>query len=102
MFADLREFIAGAELVIHNAPFDVAFLDAEIARLAENVGPVGRIFYSASTFICTPAAQAQPGGYALGAQVPDATLAELTASAGFGRFRRATETPFNRVFEVRP
>lgn len=70
--------------------------------LAENVGPVGRIFYSASTFICTPAAQAQPGGYALGAQVPDATLAELTASAGFGRFRRATETPFNRVFEVRP
>ncbi len=40
VFADLREFIAGAELVIHNAPFDVAFLDAEIARLAENVGPL--------------------------------------------------------------
>jgi len=68
----------------------------------ENANPVGRIFYAASTFICTPAAQAQPGGYALGAQVPEAVLAELASEAGFGRFRRATETPFNRVFEVRP
>ncbi|MBI2705149.1 MAG: methyltransferase domain-containing protein [Actinobacteria bacterium] len=68
----------------------------------ENANPVGRIFYAASTFICTPAAQAQPGGYALGAQVPEAVLAELASEAGFSRFRRATETPFNRVFEVRP
>ncbi len=72
------------------------------ATLEDNVNPVGRIFYAASTFICTPAAQAQPGGYALGAQVPDTTLAQLAADAGFSRFRRATETPFNRVFEVRP
>ena len=72
------------------------------SRLDDNVNPVGRIFYAASTFICTPAAQAQPGGYALGAQVPEATLAELAADAGFSRFRRATETPFNRVFEARP
>jgi SAM-dependent methyltransferase len=71
-------------------------------RLEDNANPVGRIFYSASTSICTPAAQAQPGGYALGAQVPEATLAALAAAAGFGRFRRATETPFNRVFEARP
>ena len=70
--------------------------------LDDNVNPVGRIFYAASTFICTPAAQAQPGGYALGTQVPEATLAELAADAGFSRFRRATETPFNRVFEARP
>lgn len=68
----------------------------------DNVNPVGRIFYAASTFICTPAAQAQAGGYALGAQVPEATLAQLVGDAGFGRFRRATETPFSRVFEVRP
>ena len=40
IFEELREFIAGAELIIHNAPFDVAFLDAEIARLAEKVGKV--------------------------------------------------------------
>ena len=71
-------------------------------QLTDNVNPVGRIFYAASTFICTPAAQAQEGGYALGAQVPEATLAQLAADAGFGRFRRATETPFNRVFEARP
>jgi SAM-dependent methyltransferase len=70
--------------------------------LEENVNPVGRIFYAASTFICTPAAQAQPGGYALGAQVPEASLAGLASDAGFSRFRRATETPFNRVFEARP
>jgi SAM-dependent methyltransferase len=71
-------------------------------RLEENVNPVGRIFYAASTFICTPAAQAQAGGFALGSQVPESTLAELVSEAGFGRFRRATETPFNRVFEARP
>jgi SAM-dependent methyltransferase len=70
--------------------------------LDDNANPVGRIFYSASTFICTPAAQSQPGGYALGAQVPEGTLAQLTADAGFSRFRRAAETPFNRIFEVRP
>jgi SAM-dependent methyltransferase len=71
-------------------------------RLDDNVNPVGRIFYAASTFICTPAAQAQTGGYALGAQVPEATLAGLASDAGFTRFRRATETAFNRVFEARP
>jgi SAM-dependent methyltransferase len=71
-------------------------------RLEDNVNPVGRIFYAASTSICTPSAQAQAGGYALGNQVPDATWARLAADAGFGRFRRATETPFNRVFEARP
>jgi 2-polyprenyl-3-methyl-5-hydroxy-6-metoxy-1,4-benzoquinol methylase len=70
--------------------------------LEENANPIGRIFYSASTSICTPAAQAQGGGYALGAQVPEATLGDIVADAGFGRFRRATETPFNRVFEARP
>lgn len=67
-----------------------------------NVNPVGRIFYAASTSICTPGAQAQEGGYALGAQVADSTYAALAAEAGFGRFRRATETPFNRIFEIRP
>jgi len=70
--------------------------------LEDNVNPVGRIFYSASTFICTPAAQSQEGGYALGAQVPEATWLDLLTDAGFSRFRRATETPFNRIFEARP
>lgn len=70
--------------------------------LADNVNQVGRIFYSVAPFICTPGAQVQPGGYALGNQVPDSSWQELLTGAGFRRFRRATETPFNRVFEVRP
>jgi SAM-dependent methyltransferase len=71
-------------------------------RLEDNVNPVGRIFYSASTAICTPAAQHQGGGFALGSQVPEATWRSLLGDAGFTGFRRAAETPFNRVFEVRP
>jgi hypothetical protein len=70
--------------------------------LVDNINPVGRIFYSASVTICTPSAQAQDGGYALGNQVPDSIWSDLLADAGFTRFRRAAETPFNRVFEVRP
>ncbi len=69
--------------------------------LLDNVNPVGRIFYSASPLICTPSAQAQEGGYALGNQVPDTVWRDLLSDAGFTRFRRAAETPFNRVFEVR-
>lgn len=70
--------------------------------VTENAHPVGRIFYAASTFICTPAAQSQAGGYALGAQAPESVLGSIAADAGFSRFRRAAETPFNRVYEVRP
>jgi SAM-dependent methyltransferase len=73
-----------------------------IAGLENNVNPVSRIFYAGSVGICTPAAQAQAGGYALGNQVSDERWTELLGDAGFSRFRRATETPFNRVFEVRP
>ena len=71
------------------------------AELIDNVNPVGRCFYPGSVGICTPSAQAQPGGYALGNQVPDERWRELLAGAGFTHFRRATETPFNRIFEVR-
>jgi hypothetical protein len=65
------------------------------------VNPVSRIFYAGAVCICTPGAEAQSGGYALGNQVPDERWAELLGEAGFSRFRRATETPFNRIFEVR-
>ncbi|MBA3655009.1 MAG: class I SAM-dependent methyltransferase [Actinobacteria bacterium] len=64
-------------------------------------GPVGRVFLSASVGICTPGAQAQAGAFALGNQVTDERWAELIAASGFTRFRRATETPLNRIFEVR-
>lgn len=71
-------------------------------RVEDNLHLVGRIFYSASTMICTPASKAQPGAACLGAQAGDARLREVTAAGGFTRFRRATETPFNAVLEVRP
>ncbi|MCI4320986.1 MAG: SAM-dependent methyltransferase, partial [Thermoplasmata archaeon] len=63
--------------------------------------PVGRIFYNASVSLCVPAAMSQEGGMSLGAQTPDSVLRELAVGAGFHSFRRATETPFNRVFEGR-
>ncbi len=71
-------------------------------RLEENFNPVGRICYSASTLICTPASLSQEVGLALGAQVSDSRWREILLGAGFKSFRRAAETPFNRVFEVRP
>lgn len=71
-------------------------------RLADNLNPVGRVFYSASSFICTPASRAQEVGLALGAQAGEARLREVITKGGFGRFRRAAETPFNLVFEARP
>jgi hypothetical protein len=71
-------------------------------RLEENLNPVGRIYYSASTMICTPASLSQEVGLALGAQAGEARLREVVTSGGFTRFRRAVETPFNFVFEVKP
>ena len=70
--------------------------------LAENLNPVSRIYYSFSTFICVPAARSQPGGFTLGSQAGEAAIREVTAQAGFSRFRRATQTPFNAVYEARP
>lgn len=70
--------------------------------LEENLNPVGRIYYSASTFICTPASRAQEVGACLGAQAGEARLRDVVIKGGFDRFRRATETPFNLVLEARP
>jgi SAM-dependent methyltransferase len=70
--------------------------------LAENLNPVGRVYYSGSTFLCVPNARSQPGGYALGAQAGEAAIRQVAGQAGFSRFRRAAETPFNAVYEARP
>ncbi len=70
--------------------------------LADNLNPVGRVYYSFSTFLCVPNARSQPGGYALGAQAGEAAIREVAEQAGFTRFRRAAETPFNAVYEARP
>jgi len=71
-------------------------------RLEDNLNPVGRIFYSASTTICVPASKDQEVGMALGAQAGEARMREVITAGGFTRFRRAAETPFNLVFEARP
>jgi ubiquinone/menaquinone biosynthesis C-methylase UbiE len=69
---------------------------------AGNMNPVGRVYYNVSTLLCVPNAMAQPGGYALGAQAGEAAIRRLVTEAGFTRFRRAAETAFNLVYEVRP
>ena len=70
--------------------------------LADNLNPVGRVFYGASTLVCTPASRDQEVGLALGAQAGEARLRDVVTEGGFTRFRRATETPFNLVLEARP
>jgi hypothetical protein len=70
-------------------------------HLHENTNPVGRLFYAASTFICTPNSLSQEVGLGLGAQAGEARLRSVFMEAGFMRFRRATETPFNLIFEAR-
>jgi SAM-dependent methyltransferase len=71
-------------------------------RLQDNLNPIGRVFYGASTMICTPASLDQEVGLALGAQAGEARLREVVTKGGFGSLRRATETPFNLVLEAKP
>jgi 2-polyprenyl-3-methyl-5-hydroxy-6-metoxy-1,4-benzoquinol methylase len=71
-------------------------------KVEDNLNPIGRIFYSASTMLCTPASRSQEVGLGLGAQAGEARIRDVVTTGGFKRFRRATETPFNLVFEARP
>jgi 2-polyprenyl-3-methyl-5-hydroxy-6-metoxy-1,4-benzoquinol methylase len=70
-------------------------------QLEDNLNPVGRVFYGASTLVCTQASLAQEVGLALGAQAGEARLRAVLTEAGFSHVRRAAETPFNMVLEVR-
>jgi 2-polyprenyl-3-methyl-5-hydroxy-6-metoxy-1,4-benzoquinol methylase len=70
--------------------------------LKDNLNPIGRVFYAASTMICTPASKAQEVGLALGAQAGEKRIAEVVRAGGFRHFRRAAQTPFNLVYEARP
>ena len=71
-------------------------------RLQDNLNPVGRLYYAGSTMICVPTSKSQEVGAALGAQAGEARLREVIGRGGFTRIRRAAETPFNMVLEVRP
>ncbi len=68
----------------------------------DNLNPVGRVFYGASTVVCTPASLAQEVGLALGAQAGEAQLTAVINEGGFSEVRRATQTPFNLILEARP
>jgi ubiquinone/menaquinone biosynthesis C-methylase UbiE len=67
-----------------------------------NMNPVGRVYYNFSTFLCLPNAKSQSGGYTLGAQAGEAAIRRVVTDAGFTRFARVAETPFNIVYEARP
>ena len=70
-------------------------------KVEDNLNPIGRAFYGASSLVCVPVSLAR-NGPALGAQAGEKRLHDVVTSAGFSRFRRATETPFNMVLEARP
>jgi len=70
--------------------------------LEANLNPLGRMFYAASTMICVPTSLDQPVGAAFGAQAGFARLSSAISQGGFGKVRKATETPFNMVLEARP
>jgi len=70
-------------------------------QLKDNLNPVGRVYYSFSTLLCTPCSRSQEVALCLGAQAGEARIRDVVTAAGFAHFRRATETPFNIVYEAR-
>ena len=70
-------------------------------KVEENFNPVGRLYYAGSMFLCVPNGLSQAGGHSLGAQAGEAAIKAVITEAGFTRFRRAAQTPFNFVYEIR-
>ena len=102
---DMGDPVGAARHVRQAVAEDGTWLIVEPAagdRLEDNLNPVGRAYYSFSTLLCTPCSLAQEVGAALGAQAGEARIRQVVTSAGFSRFRRAAETPFNIVYEARP
>ncbi|MEP4077660.1 methyltransferase domain-containing protein [Haloferula sp.] len=97
---------AGAMKSIHHSlkPDGTCMIVEPMAgdKLEENLNPIGRLFYSASTMVCVPTSLAQEVGTALGAQAGEAKLTEVVIAGGFSTCRRATETPFNLILEAKP
>ena len=102
---DMGDPLGAARHIRQSLEADGSWLIVEPAAgdaVPDNLNPVGRVYYNFSTFLCVPNALSQPGGYSLGAQAGEAAIREVVTQAGFTRFRRAAETPFNLVFEARP
>jgi SAM-dependent methyltransferase len=101
---DMGDPVGAARHILRSLAPDGTWLIVEPLagdRVEDNLHPVGRLYYAASTLLCTPASRAQEGQAGLGAQAGQARLGEVVASAGFTRFRRAAETPTNLVLEAR-
>ncbi len=102
---DMGDPVGAAQHVLKSLDRDGTWMIVEPFandRLEDNLNPIGRIFYSASTTLCTPASLSQEVGLALGAQAGEARLTKVLKDAGFTRVRRATQTPFNLILEARP
>ncbi len=102
---DMGDPVGAAQQVLASLDSDGTWMIVEPFagdHLEDNLNPVGRAYYAFSTLICTPASLSQPVGLALGAQAGEGRLGDVVREAGFTRFRRATETPFNLVLEARP
>jgi len=102
---DMGDPVSASKHVREALAPDGTFLLVEPAaadKVEGNLNPVGRVFYAASTMICVPASLSQEVGMALGAQAGEARLREVVTAGGFKRFRKATSTPFNLVFEAKP
>jgi ubiquinone/menaquinone biosynthesis C-methylase UbiE len=102
---DMGDPLAAAQHIRRSLATDGTWMIVEPAAgdtVESNLNPVGRVFYGFSAFLCVPSAMSQPGGYALGAQAGEAAIRQVVTDAGFTRFRRVAETPFNNVYEARP
>jgi SAM-dependent methyltransferase len=102
---DMGDPVGAARHVLSTLAADGTWMIVEpyaTDRLEDNLNPVGKIYYNASTLICTPASRAQEVGLALGAQAGEDRMRNVVTEAGFTRFRRAAETPVNIVYEAKP
>jgi SAM-dependent methyltransferase len=101
---DMGDPLGAARHILNTLDTDGTWLIVEPFAgdaVTDNLNPVGRTYYSFSSFLCVPNARSQPGGYALGAQAGESAIRQVVTEAGFTRFRRAAETPFNIVLEAR-
>jgi SAM-dependent methyltransferase len=102
---DMGDPVGAAAHVLDTLVPDGTWMIVEPAagdRVEDNLNPVGRAYYGFSTLLCVPSSLSQEVGLALGAQAGEAAIRKVVTEAGFTRFRRAAETPFNLVYEARP
>jgi SAM-dependent methyltransferase len=102
---DMGDPVGAAKHVLQSLAKDGTWMIVEPFandQMKDNLNPLGRAYYGFSTLLCTPCSRSQETALCLGAQAGEARIREVVTSAGFTRFRRATETPFNIVYEARP